>query len=57
MWLVLELGCIYLSLTLMSINTSLCKWDVLSFSSYKVGIVIKNLFLSEINSKCIHFLV
>ncbi len=34
-WLVLELGCIYLSLTLMNISTNLCKWDVLSFSTYK----------------------
>ena len=34
-WLVLELGCIYLSLTLMNISTNLCKWDILSFSTYK----------------------
>ena len=26
---------IYLSITLMNINTNLCKWDVISFSSYK----------------------
>ncbi len=39
-WLVLELGCIYLTLTLMNITTNLCKWDVLSFSTYKyVGMI------------------
>jgi hypothetical protein len=38
-WLILEIGIIYLTLTVMSINTSLTKWDILSFSSYKyVGI-------------------
>ena len=40
-WLVLELGCIYLTLHVMSIKTNLCKWDVLSFSSYKyVGMIV-----------------
>ena len=34
-WLVLELAAIYLTLTLMSINSNLCKWDVLAFSTYK----------------------
>jgi len=34
-WLVLELAAIYLTLTAMSIATNLCKWDVLSFSTYK----------------------
>lgn len=34
-WLVLELVCIYLSITVMSIGTNLSKWDVLSFSTYK----------------------
>merc|ERR1719361_2895420 len=39
-WLILEIGIIYLTLTVMSINTSLSKWDILSFSSYKyVGII------------------
>merc|ERR1712141_562394 len=39
-WLILEIGIIYLTLTIMSINTSLSKWDILSFSSYKyVGII------------------
>merc|ERR1712141_278231 len=39
-WLILEFGIIYLTLTIMSINTSLTKWDILSFSSYKyVGII------------------
>ena len=34
------IGIIYLTLTIMSINTSLSKWDILSFSSYKyVGII------------------
>merc|ERR1712141_454079 len=38
--LILEIGIIYLMLTIMSINTSLTKWDILSFSSYKyVGII------------------
>ena len=31
-WLILEIGIIYLTLTVMSINTSLTKWDILSFS-------------------------
>ena len=40
-WLILEIGIIYLTLTVMSINTSLTKWDILSFSSYKyVGIIV-----------------
>ncbi len=40
-WLVLELGCIYLSLTLMNIGTNLCKWDIISFSTYKyVGMIV-----------------
>ena len=40
-WLILEIGLIYLTLTIMSINTSLTKWDILSFSSYKyVGIIV-----------------
>eukprot|EP00095_Tigriopus_kingsejongensis_P005865 maker-scaffold38_size502422-snap-gene-1.18 protein:Tk05865 transcript:maker-scaffold38_size502422-snap-gene-1.18-mRNA-1 annotation:"protein yif1b-b-like" len=34
-WLVLEMGMIYLSLTLMNIVTNMCKWDILSFSTYK----------------------
>ena len=34
-WLVLEIGMIYLSLTLMNVATNLCKWDILSFSTYK----------------------
>jgi len=39
-WLVLELVCIYLSITVMSIGTNLSKWDVLSFSTYKyVGMI------------------
>lgn len=39
-WLILEIGLVYLTLTIMSINTSLTKWDILSFSSYKyVGII------------------
>merc|ERR1711953_1081959 len=40
-WMILELVVIYLTLTVMSINTSLTKWDILSFSSYKyVGIIV-----------------
>merc|ERR1712083_609429 len=40
-WLILEIGIIYLTLTIMAINTSLTKWDILSFSSYKyVGIIV-----------------
>lgn len=40
-WLLLEIGIIYLTLTVMSINTSLTRWDILSFSSYKyVGIIV-----------------
>jgi len=39
-WLILEIGVIYLTLTIMNINTSLTKWDILAFSSYKyVGII------------------
>ncbi len=39
-WLILEIAVIYLTLTVMNINTSLTKWDILSFSSYKyVGII------------------
>merc|ERR1712113_1163380 len=34
-WLVLELVVIYLTLTVMSINTTLTKWDIVSFSAYK----------------------
>ena len=34
-WLVLELVVIYLTLTVMSINTTLTKWDIVSFSTYK----------------------
>ena len=33
-WLILEIGIIYLSLTVMSINTTLTKWDVLAFCRY-----------------------
>jgi len=40
-WLILEFGLIHLTLFLMGINTSLTKWDILSFSSYKyVGIIV-----------------
>lgn len=39
-WLILEIGLIYLTLTVMSINTSLTKWDILSFSSYKYVSII-----------------
>jgi len=39
-WLILEIGLIYLTLTVMSINTTLAKWDILSFSCYKyVGVI------------------
>ena len=39
-WLILEIGLIYLTLTVMSINTTLTKWDILSFSCYKyVGVI------------------
>jgi len=39
-WLILEIGLIYLTLTVMSINTTLVKWDILSFSCYKyVGVI------------------
>jgi hypothetical protein len=31
-WLILEIVLIYLTLTVMSINTTLTKWDVLAFS-------------------------
>ncbi|TRY64314.1 hypothetical protein TCAL_04620 [Tigriopus californicus] len=34
-WLILEIGMIYLSLTLMNISTNMSKWDILSFSTYK----------------------
>ena len=36
-WLILEIGLIYLTLTVMSISTSLTKWDILSFSRYLVA--------------------
>ena len=40
-WLILELIVIYLTLTIMSINTSLTKWDIVSFSTYKyVGMIV-----------------
>lgn len=39
-WLVLEIALIYLTLTVMSINTSLTRWDILSFSSYKYVCII-----------------
>ena len=50
-WLVLELGCIYLSMTLMNISTNLCKWDILSFSTYKyvamIAILLAGLVLQS----------
>lgn len=51
-WLILEIGIIYLTLTVMSINTSLTKWDILSFSSYKyVGIIVVLMLGLLLNSK------
>merc|ERR1719273_788456 len=51
-WLILEIGIIYLTLTIMSINTSLTKWDILSFSSYKyVGIIVVLMLGLLLNSK------
>ena len=50
-WLILEIGLIYLTLTVMSINTSLTKWDILSFSSYKyvgiIGVLLMGLLLNS----------
>ena len=49
-WLILEIGVIYLTLTIMNINTSLTKWDILAFSSYKyvgiIAVLISGLLLS-----------
>lgn len=51
-WLILEIGIIYLTLTVMSINTSLTKWDILSFSSYKyVGIIVVLMLGLLLNTK------
>ena len=51
-WLILEIGLIYLTLTIMSISTSLTKWDILSFSSYKyVGIIVVLLLGLLLNTK------
>ena len=33
-WLILEVGLVYLTLTLMGITTNLSKWDVLAFSRH-----------------------
>lgn len=44
-WLILELVLIYLALTVMSINTSLTKWDILSFSCYKYVMMIAVLLI------------
>ena len=41
-WLVLELVVIYLTLTVMSINTTLTKWDIVSFS----GLPTDSIFFS-----------
>merc|ERR1712165_19008 len=50
-WLILELVLIYLTLTVMSINTSLAKWDILSFSCYKyVGVIAVLLIGLVLNS-------
>merc|ERR1719412_2862806 len=49
-WLILEIGLIYLTLTVMSINTSLVKWDILAFSCYKYVGVIAVLFIGAYSS-------
>ena len=42
---------IYLTLTIMSINTTLAKWDILSFSCYKyVGVIAVLLIGLVLNS-------
>ena len=56
-WLILELMVIYLTLTIMSINTSLTKWDILSFSCYKyVGMVVVLLIGLVINTPLAYYL-
>merc|ERR1719384_589931 len=55
--LILEIGIIYLMLTIMSINTSLTKWDILSFSSYKyVGMIVVLLIGLCLNSSLAYYI-
>jgi len=56
-WMILELVVIYLTLTVMSINTSLTKWDILSFSCYKyVGMIVVLLIGLCLNSSLAYYI-
>jgi len=55
-WLVLELVVIYLTLTVMSINTTLTKWDIVSFSAYKyVAMIVVLLTGLLLQSKLVYY--
>ena len=56
-WMILELVVIYFVLTVMSINTSLTKWDILSFSCYKyVGMIVVLLIGLCLNSSLAYYI-